>query len=115
MQIHGRTLKDIFVPVYAWFLVGFTVFSVLFALINFPVNVLTMLKVYGYNFSLWWVAIIGIALVIILIVFGYYYFIKDVAKALTSYYNKNNPEIMRIDRRLETMERLLKDLAGKKE
>jgi len=87
------TITDKMIPYYVRFLWGFGYLGVFIGLVNFGVNIITMITVKGFYVPLWVIPIVGAVLILFCTGIGYYFEKHDVQNRIISHANRNaNPE-----------------------
>jgi hypothetical protein len=85
---------DKLVPLYVWFILGFGIISVLIGIINFSVNLVTMLTVKGIFIPVWAIIVLAAIMIGICILVGYSFEKYRIWDKINSHQNQNmNPEI----------------------
>jgi uncharacterized membrane protein (DUF106 family) len=85
---------DIVIPFYVWFVLGFGIISVLIGIINFSVNLVTMLTVKGIFIPVWAIIILAVIMVGFCVLVGYIFEKYKLWDKINSHQNQNmNPEI----------------------
>jgi len=91
------TAVDRIIPFYIWFTLGFGVVAVILGIINFCVNIITMLTVKQIYIPLWAVVLLSLFTVIFCVFVGWFFEYYKIWDRMTSHTNrKMNPEIRSI-------------------
>jgi len=91
------TLADKLIPQYVRFTWGYSYINLVIAITSFGLNIITVVTVKGIYMPLWILPIIGVTIIIIGGLIGFYFEKKGVINRINSHANQNaNPEFLRL-------------------
>ena len=95
--ILSMTLVDRCVPFYVWFLIGFSIFSIIMGIVNFGMVGLTLLTVKGISVPSWVIIVIASLIVIFCISIGYIFERYSIMDRIAHWQNdKYNPQMRQV-------------------
>ena len=102
---------NIIVKLWVWFQTGYTPASIVLAIGNMGMLLITLLTVKGIYIPLWMICVIGGLIASGCIVLGHFWFTRNVQKGVQSYMNKNgNPEFKHLCDEVTEIKRLLQEV-----
>jgi hypothetical protein len=97
-KIIAWQIVDKIIPYWCWFFLGFAIIAVVFAILNFAMNIVIMFTVKGIYMPTWMLGIISIVMVGICTLVGCLFDKHNIQNRVASYQNvKMNPEICKIN------------------
>ncbi len=103
------TVTDRLVPYYVWFILGFGIISILFGIVNFGMNLVTMFTVKGFYMPFWIIPIAVGVMIVFCVGIGWFFEKYDIWNRIISHQNQRmNPEMRQMAEDVREIKRLLK-------
>jgi hypothetical protein len=82
------------IPLWAWFVYGFGVISILIGIVNFGMILVAVITVKGISVPLWVIPVVSVFMIALCTATGYLFLRYNIWNRVTSYQNQQtNPEI----------------------